>query len=129
MTKSGLTLGDLIVQMGFISRRQLEEATEDLTQSTEEERYGRLLVGLNLITEPQLREVLSLMRELDAEDKGKRASAVQRLADSNTTHVINFATRVRKKAAAASIRAQENRRETGDRFPAITPSMLGSEEG
>lgn len=118
------TLGEILVQLGFVSKKDLEQLQADLTQATKEEKWGNQLIARGVISQKQLERAMELMGDLGCEDKEKRGMAASELVEAQTGSVVNLADRIAIKAANIKESAIQRRAETGQDHPVITPALL-----
>lgn len=117
-------LGEVLVQLGFVTDTEINSLQESLTNATKEEKWGLQLIAHGVITQSQLQRALDLLGDLSCEDKEKRGSAASELAVTQAANVVSFAERVRVKAAGIGARAAKRRYETGEQHPAISAGPL-----
>ena len=123
-----VTLGDVLVQMGLVSREQLDELQGRLTNASAEEKWGLQLVAHELITKEDLDRALLQLRALTSADKGVRAEAAAEICEVRTASVLSMAKCVALKAADVRRLSDRRRAETGDAFPAVPALASGAED-
>jgi hypothetical protein len=116
------SLGNVLVEMGILTPRQLQEALDRQENSTLEQLLGAVLVHFGFCTKDDVDAALSAQESLRSGKRVRHALAVADIAIARKN-----SNGARSRAIASGARFV--RSATGSEFQAVTPGMLAKGTG
>lgn len=120
------SLGDVLVHMGLVTEKEVRDISENMTNATREDIFGKIMVAHGIITPGQLVEAKKLLDELKSTNSMVRGEAASELAQRHMASVTSIAGKVRAKATQVNSISSQQKKTTGGQYTAITPELLKS---
>jgi hypothetical protein len=116
------SVGQILVDMGLVTRGQLGRAVEMQERSSIEQLLGKLLVAEGHISNKQLDMALNAQAGLRSKKETDQAKAQAAIASENCSSVVLMSQALRRKSSTI-------RRATSEGHAAVTPAMLAKTGG
>jgi len=85
------SLGNILVDMGLITRDRLDEVVSEQQRATVEMLMGKLMIADGILSEEQLAQALEIQRGLRSKHKYERAMAMSEVASFTNSKLMELA--------------------------------------